>query len=45
MAEEYERLTDGTTVEHLNRVLYELDVGRVSLPLFLFEASGRCDGP
>jgi MGT family glycosyltransferase len=34
IAEEYERLTNGPAVERLNRVLCELGIGPVSLPLF-----------
>jgi MGT family glycosyltransferase len=34
IADEFERLTNGPAVERLNRVLHELGVGPVSLPLF-----------
>jgi MGT family glycosyltransferase len=34
IADEFERLTNGPSVEHLNRQLHELAVGPISLPLF-----------
>jgi hypothetical protein len=35
IAEEYERLTEGSAIERLNRVLRDLGLGPVSLPLFI----------